>query len=235
MHKTLRLAFIIGFAICAPMAAQAETEEQVSKQEKLPFGYVRSHDAAMSGNSTADHLALAAQYMVANEYYDRAIAVCQKALRKNGEDCDIHKIYAEALEGKLKKEKKDNPDLYMECLKEWLIVLRNERGDEKGISFRGVGIPGVMKAFEDEDHQLEAKGHLVDITGISPRPWETDTMFLKRASKQSSTAVSGRLLEKNFEASPHAVDMGSPTPKSSQSPSADAQPKSTEALDWLKQ
>jgi hypothetical protein len=234
MRKTSRLVLALCL-VFGGQAALAEIDDSDSENKnKLPAGYVMSCDGPLSGNSTADHLTLAAQYMVNNQYYDKAIAACQKALRKNMDDCDIHKVYAEALEGKLKKEKKDNPDLFTTCLKEWLIVFRNERGDERGMTIKGIGIPGIMQANMDEDHTMEARAHLYDLTGTVPRPWEPDFLFIKRVCKKANTSVSGRLLENKFDAPPGATDLSEPASKGRSA--ADAPPaKSGDPLDWLKQ
>lgn len=229
--RILALSLLILLNGLGAIAADDRTKS------KLPEGYVESADAIVTGNATPAHMALAAQYMVNHDYFDKAIALCQKALRKDDNDADIHKIYAEALEGKLRHDKKDNPDLFQQCLKEWLIVLRYERGPEKGMTFRGIGIPGLLQANEDEDHSMEARMHLVDLTGTSPRAWETDGMYVKRASRIVGTAVSAKLLSsdkaKTFEAPDNDINnLSAPVAAPAKRKAA---PSSEDALDWLKQ
>jgi hypothetical protein len=235
MRKIAELLLALSLVFTA-QSALAQRDDLDDEHNKLPHGYVRSADGPLSGISTADHLALTAQYMVNNQYYDRAILVCQKALRKNDDDCDVHKVYAEALEGKLRKDKKDNPELYVTCLKEWLIVFRNEKGDERGMTIKGIGIPGIMGANQDEDHTMEAKAHLYDLTGTLPRPWEPDFMFIKRVTKKANTSVAGRLLNKTFDAPPGAasIEDSEELPVNQKGRAAPAE-KSSDPLDWLKQ
>lgn len=240
-------AFSIGLQFTCPAWADPSNELD------HPTGVVSSSQATVTNNATAGGMANAAQYMVNNGYFDQAISTCQKALRKNLDDCDIHKIYAEALEGKLKKEKKDNPDLYAACVREWLIVFRNEKGDERGLTLKGVGLPLMGVFYEDEDHRREAKMHLLDITGTMPRPWETDDVYIKRASR-ATTSVAGKLMLDNDFTAPadranakgneqndsSAVSSSSGRarrayPEGEQSPSGGSSSQGNDALDWIKQ
>ena len=53
--------------------------------------------------------------------------------------------------------------------------------------------------YEDEERSIPAKVHLVSLAGRSaPRPWETDTKYMKWVNRPT-VAVSGKILSKNKE------------------------------------
>ncbi|HEY9792694.1 MAG TPA: tetratricopeptide repeat protein [Candidatus Obscuribacterales bacterium] len=201
--RVLLVVSAIGFllAIALPSPAQNQmpewlTDDQpVDKGEQLPFGYVRSIDAMTSGFATADSLDLAAEYATMNFNFDQAIRILKRALEKNDDDLDIHKAYAEALQGKLDGQSDPDPKLYNDCVKEWLIVLRTERGDEKGINNdKGRGLPMMNKIYEDEEHAIPAKFALKKLVGSVPKAGETDDQYLKRVCKPAELNVQGKIL-----------------------------------------
>jgi len=145
------------------------------------------------GKQTATSLELAAEYASSHGQYDQAIKLCRRALEKDYNDLDLHMTYAGALEEKLKTQKERDHELLNECVKEWLIVLRTEVGDEAGLSFHGISPFGHW--YQDEDRGIPARSHLVSLTGRAPRPWETDAKFLKWLNRPSAS-VAGRLLSK---------------------------------------
>ena len=172
---------------------------EIYEDEKLPFGTVRSMDAMNSGgHPTAQSLALAAEMENRYGHTDKAVWLCQKALELDPEDIDIHKMYAESLEKKLRRQTQKDPDLFTSAVREWLIVMRGERGDEKGLSDeKGAAIPGLVHAYADEDRGIPARQHLIGLVGYPPRAWERDQAYLKRVSKAAEAIVNGRILKKN--------------------------------------
>jgi len=145
--------------------------------------------------ASGDSLGMAAFYANRNgDNPDQAIALYRKALEKENNDIDLHLHYAELLEDKFNKEGESDSQLYNDCVREWLIVLRSEAGDEKGLTFHGIGLPLSGQFYGDEHRVILARKHLVSLTGIAPKAWETDSQYLERAAKRAS--VKGKLLSK---------------------------------------
>src|SRR5262249_19521172 len=134
----------------------ADTEE-FAEGQPLPPGYVRSIDALNSGFATADSLEIASEYAAAVKNLDQAIALARQALAKCDEDLDVHKALATALELKIAQQKEPDPKLFNECVKEWLIVMRNERGPDRGLTKKnGKGNARMTKLYEDEAYTIPA-------------------------------------------------------------------------------
>ena len=83
-----------------------------------------------------------ARVSLKNGNVSRAISLCNKAMKMNDDDMDIHLIYAEALEAKVERQVDRDPELFKKCLHEWILVYRNEVGMEKGMTFKGLNIMG---------------------------------------------------------------------------------------------
>ncbi|CAN5496826.1 hypothetical protein BH11CYA1_BH11CYA1_13230 [soil metagenome] len=58
-----------------------------------------------------------------------------------------------------------DPDIFNLCIKNWLVVLRNEVGEEKGATYKGIGIG--LGYFQDEERTINAKHRLKVLTGYS--------------------------------------------------------------------
>ncbi|MFX5680438.1 hypothetical protein ABTE28_20290, partial [Acinetobacter baumannii] len=83
------------------------------------------------------------------------------ACDKDLDNADTHLVYAEALEKKINKQTSKDNELFKKCVKEWLIVYRGEKGDERGLSnSHGISIPMLGKFYEDEDRSIPAKQRL---------------------------------------------------------------------------
>jgi hypothetical protein len=137
-----------------------------------------------------------AEMAVKDERYDRAIELARHALNNNDDDLDLHRIYAQALEGKLieESEQRRDPTLYKECLEEWLVVMHAGAGEERGLNVKGVG--GVFDfIYKDDERYILARHQLQKLAGTLPRPWETDKGYLKRVLK-NVRAVEAKLIVK---------------------------------------
>ncbi len=124
--------------------------------------------------------------------YEDAIAICKKSLALNDEDADTHVIYAQALETKMKAAPKRDPKLFNKVVKEWLIVMRDERGAEKGNYWHGFNARGNY--YDDEDHALLAAQHLQKLTKVVPKNGVSDEKYLKQVLKPTTTEVKGKIL-----------------------------------------
>jgi hypothetical protein len=145
------------------------------------------------GRPSANKFGMGADFAKRNGRCDESIRLAQEALKRQDNDLDLHEQYAEALEHKLESMQEEDPVLFNQCVKEWLIVLRNEAGDERGLSFHGISIMGHL--YADEDHSIEARAHLVGLTGRAPKPWETDAKYLERVLRRET--VKGKIVKDN--------------------------------------
>lgn len=202
MRLKLFLATALFLASAAPSIAQQDPDGY--KEERLPFGYVRSMDAYSSGfHPTASSILIQAEWENRYGHHDKAIHLCQKALTIDPEDMDVHKCYAESLEKKLKKQKGEEKDinLFLACVREWLIVLRGERGEEKGMTnSKGIGLPGMTHLYRDEDRAMPAREHIIALCGTSPKSNKSDQKFMMEMAKRAEQMVTARIAKKKAEA-----------------------------------
>lgn len=205
MKRNSLAALALLFAFCAPALA---ADERTDKDEfmKPDFSAKRTRVGekyrpvtsiegySELGHHTANSLGLAADYANMNSNYDQAIKLCRRAVNKNFNNMEVHQTLAEALENKLSDQADKDPELFNECVREWVIVLRQEVGDERGMTFHGIGIPGLGTLFADEDQTMTARHHLVRLCGQAPHSWETDMKYMKRVAMQGTGSVTGKIL-----------------------------------------
>jgi hypothetical protein len=147
-----------------------------------------------TGNATANVLQMGAEYCMVNKNYKEAMNLSKQAMSKDKNDIDIRMTYAKAMEGVMEGQDEKDPELFNKCVKQWLIVYRNTVGDEKGLSFHGISLPGMQKRYEDEERGIPAKQHLFELCKTLPGQKETDAKFLKRVLKPAEEEVSGKVL-----------------------------------------
>ncbi|MBS2009296.1 MAG: tetratricopeptide repeat protein [Cyanobacteria bacterium SZAS TMP-1] len=188
MKSLLRLfalivGLLVGFTPAWPEGAAAGT---------VSHPHVHEYDEIVSPDmESASSLANRARVSLRNGNYKRATALCRKALQKDDDDIDIHLTYAECLEQQLAHQAEKDPQLFQKCVREWLIVYRNEVGDEKGMTLKGLNLLGTM--WNDEHRGGIAAKHLKGLTGYLPRIWETDGRYLAKVLKPADTVVTGRV------------------------------------------
>jgi hypothetical protein len=184
------LPVLLVLILCGLSSNGARADEDYSE-----YHPVTSMEAFTSlGEQTAVSYAIAANYAMKNKNYDRAIKLCQEAIDKDNDDTDIHMIYAQCLQKKLKTQVEKDPELFNKCVKEWVMVYRNEVGDEKGLSYKGVSLPGAIKGNIDDERGIPAMQNIKTLTGTLPKMNETTEKFLKRVGKPTSTSVSGTVI-----------------------------------------
>lgn len=191
---------VIGLSSLVLLSAPASGDDETANSNTDTTGKpVVSIDALNTGGHDKDFsLGTVSDYADRNgNNIDQAITLCRKAIEKDDDDIDLHLHYAELLERKYVENGKSDSTLYMDCVKEWLIVLRAEAGDERGLTFHGVGLPFTGQFYKDEHRVILARKHLVSLTGVAPKGWETDAKYLQRVSKQSS--VGGKILPKQAQ------------------------------------
>ena len=138
---------------------------------------------------------ISAEMALRSERVDRSIQLARRAMKRDPDDLDVHKALAEALDRKLEYQTDKDPKVFEECVREWLIVLRNGVGMEKGTNFKGLGVFDSL--FGDEDTYIIAKQRLKHLTGYVPKPWETNEKYLKRVLRPAETSIRGRILKKS--------------------------------------
>ncbi len=117
-----------------------------------------------------------------------------RASNSNVDDLDIHVQIAETCEQLCRSGPKNSEmEMYRLALKHWLIVMRNEVGEEANMNFRGFTIlPGV---FDDEDRSRKARNRIKELAGCLPRPWESRDAFIKRRCNNVEMLTSAKLLK----------------------------------------
>lgn len=127
--------------------------------------------------------------------YRKALALVERGLRMEMDDPDIHLLHAEALEAKLKNQVDKDPALFQKVVEKWLLIYRNQVGEEKGMDVKGISV--LRGFYSDEERGMEAKRHLLKLTGYVPKMWETNNRYLKRVLKPATTSVTAKIRSKN--------------------------------------
>lgn len=138
---------------------------------------------------------IGSEFALRAERVDRAIQLARRAMQRDPDDMDVHKALAEALDRKLEFQAEKDPKLFGECVREWLIVMRNGVGMEKGTNFRGMGF--VDHFFGDDEYYVVAKQRLKHLTGYVPKPWESNEKYLKKVLQPAETSIKGRIIKKS--------------------------------------
>ncbi|MBU6454533.1 MAG: hypothetical protein KGS72_22380 [Cyanobacteria bacterium REEB67] len=173
-------------------------QDNQSKEEKSMLGpgaRLQEYDEIVSPDMEhASTVAERARVALKNGNVSRAVVLAKRALKMDDDDIDIHFIYAAALEAKLERQAEKDPEMYKTCVHEWLIVYRNEVGDEKGMTYKGLNVLGTW--WNDDARGGTAKKHLKKLVGYVPKAWETDNRFMARVNKPAEATVSGKLSAK---------------------------------------
>lgn len=181
--------------------AKAKAEAAKPKKKKAPNEDPTPparEGSEIFAEETSGALLLQAKQCMRQHNYNKALRLLKRALKLNDDDMDIRVLYAEALDEKLSHQVEKEPDVFNDCVKSWLMVARQEVGDEKGMTFKGIGIMGSQ--YADQDWVLKAKKRLRTLTGYSPKPWETDDRYLKKVLRPAETSVSGVVKSADSEA-----------------------------------
>ena len=177
--KSRLFAFIFFVVVSIPSACRAAD----------PLGSVYSETSA-----TARQLMLRGEMHLRSGANDLAIIELKKALQQDPDDVDIHCLYAEALQRKLEglPDKGANMPLLVECSEEWLKIMRCDVGEDKDARLLGLSVSGLL--MRDEYRAMLAKRRLQQLTGLVPKPWETNSRFLGRVVKRFEKSVKGKLV-----------------------------------------
>ena len=177
------------------MPAQEDGTELAPGRSKarLPIGSrLQEYDEIVSPDmESAGSLANRARVSLRNGNYNRAVELAKRALQKDDDDPDNHAIFAESIEAKLDHQTEKDPSLFKTCVHEWLIVYRNETGEEKNMTIKGLNIVGTW--WNDDYRGGLAKKHLKKLTGYVPKGWETDNRYMTKVCKPAETTVRGEV------------------------------------------
>lgn len=168
-------------AVLSPSSVFAE--EQVDEKGTIQSDQFFGNNRVVSNTG----LVTMAQRALAQHHYDKAIAIARSGLQRNHDDLDLHMVYAEALEEKLTQQAGFDESVFRECLREWLIVMRSNLGEERGINILGFG--GGDSFWADNARFKEARAHIKDLTGTIPHSWETSARFVHRALKTKARVI----------------------------------------------
>jgi hypothetical protein len=194
------ISIVLSSSLAFPFGTGAMADEDDKQPDSAPesdSGKLQStipNDNALElGRVSGDTLMTQAELCLRSRNFDKAILFARRSIQENGDDGDLHRIFAEALEGKLELQKEKDPALFKECVEEWLSVMRSGHGDERGLNVEGVGGIGDF-FYKDDEHYIIARHHLVGLTGVAPKPWETNARYMKRVLKPKP-GVKGNLVE----------------------------------------
>ena len=100
----LKSCTLAALFLGATMASGAMARYDSGEEDYAEYNPVHSIDAFSNSRfSSGESLDLAAEYATANGNVDQAIGILRRAMKKEGDDLDIHLALANALEAKIKK------------------------------------------------------------------------------------------------------------------------------------
>jgi len=194
LYILISVLLALGSNVAAFAEQYSDEELGIVGSERKPLTSIQAWSELPKGNASS--MMMSAEYSTRMGYVDQAIKQSRRALQRDPDDLDLHMALAEALENKIKTQDDRDPYLYNECVKEWLLVLRNEVGDESGLTWHGIGLPKMQTLYQDSARGGVAKQHILELTGSMPKPWETNTKYLKRIAKDADAHVAGKVLIK---------------------------------------
>lgn len=154
-----------GVVLATGGAAYAESNDFIMDTSGIGQshnGVVNSEQLLELGNNeSANALTLEGESALHAGHIDRALTVLQRSVEMAPGDIDGRILYAQALEQKLMAEKSRDPALHNFCIKQWFYV---------------------FKKSEFPDQMIQARAHLVNLTGIAPRRWDNEQKYLVKVA-----------------------------------------------------
>lgn len=172
----------------ANAAVWFENDDNQKKTKILP---IHNDQFLELSEVTGQSLLLQAELALRARRTERALELTERGLLKDDQDIDLHRVHAEAIEQKMAKQSAFEACLFNECVREWLLVLRPNKGEEKGLNFCGINPASTF--YQDDERQGAAARHLTKLTGRAPKLWETDKRYLKSVL-QPLPEVSGKVI-----------------------------------------
>jgi hypothetical protein len=200
----LGLLFACHCCFVSPPALAEDALSKISEKERQDrpenlagdAPRVQDYDEIVSPDLThAASYGERARVALRNGNVSRALSLCKQAMKADDDDPDIHLYYASALEAKLERQTEKDPDIFKECVHEWLKVYRNEVGEERGDTFHGLAVVGTF--WNDENRGIIARKHLIKLVGYAPKPWQTDNRFMAKATRPAAVQVTGSVKDES--------------------------------------
>jgi tetratricopeptide (TPR) repeat protein len=198
----LNLAAVLLFATALTVNLPVYALDDESSVGYFSAGYrpVTNDQFIRDDNNPTTYL-FRAEMAIQRRQWDQAIIFLRKSIKANDDDIDTHKCLAVCLEQKLEEQEDKNGPIYKECLNEWLIVMRNMKGAEKGLSKKNGSSPTNNQKWEDEEGAGMARTHILKLTGLEPKQRESNSKFIARVTKTSEQNVSATVLKSHTQKS----------------------------------
>lgn len=194
-----------ALTMLATQPAQAQDEGGVGYYSD---GYrpISNDDFLGLARNTPETYLFRAEIAINRQQWAQATKYLRKSMRGNDDDIDVHKYLAICLEKQLDEQTERDEHMFKECVKEWLVVLRNTKGAEKGLAFKNGISPTNNKKWEDEGYGIMARQHLIELTGSEPKKWESNDKFVARISKPAEENVQAKVISKKPAALQSGID-----------------------------
>lgn len=167
---------------------------------------IQNNDFLGLAHNSPETYLFRAEVAINREQWAQAVKYLRKSMKGNDDDIDTHKYLAICLEKQMDEQTDRDPGMFKECVKEWLVVLRNTKGAEKGLTFKNGLSPTNNKKWEDEQTAGMARQHLKELTGQEPKRWETNDKFIARVAKPAEENVQAKVLSKKPAALQSGID-----------------------------
>lgn len=162
LKNIIALAIAVFTVVPAVWADDEKTPDWIKDTSgigKSNDGVVRSDQILELGVPTSSAMQLEGENLLRMGNLDHALVALQKSVEMAPLDMDKRTLYSEALEKKLIKQKLKDPALYNYVIKQWLFIFRQA---------------------EFIDQSMNAKAHIVHLTGTAPKAFEKSEKFLMR-------------------------------------------------------
>jgi len=180
----LKLVVLIALLLAPKTVLASEDETEITNLlQPAKNGVAENHQLFLSGagQKNARLKTMQSEMLRRSEQNKLALAFGRKAVAENPDDIDARVALGETLSQIIQKGN-DDPAIFNECVKTWLVVHRNLVGEDKELSFKGISLPFAQKLFKDQRHDI-ASSQLNQLVGRLPKPWETNQKYLSRVLK----------------------------------------------------
>jgi hypothetical protein len=168
-------------ALCACFFTTTTEAWSANSESDLDFP---APSTLVDSNTSRASLSLsqAANMALLADDFSKAERLAAAAIAKDSENFDAHRIYAESLESRYRKDNSRDLSVMQKCIEEWLIYMRAHNSEAGRIHFDGVGMSNF--ALEHDNRYILAQRHLQTVVGFTPHAWETNKHFLQRVQKK---------------------------------------------------
>jgi hypothetical protein len=166
MARRILVAAALVLSVVSPALVWASDDERepdwvmdTSGVGVTKNGVARSDQILELGTSDASGLQLVGENAMRMGNEEAGLTALQRSVEISPNDMDARTAYANALEHKLTNQKDKDPALYNFVIKQWFFIYKNT---------------------EFIDQTLEAKSHLLHLSGSAPKPLEKTDKYLAR-------------------------------------------------------